>query len=174
MTETPSEILASIVSAAEEALFEKFDRLHSKGIHDDKVINFLRDEGHYLLANRYIEWSGALDPNRESNSTLSDVVPDPSDVPSYKALGEALNRNALNAFLRRSDFDPLAGVREDALQFLRKRIPVGTRVAYWPGPLAGPFTEAVTSSEVRVKAGIAVVDLASGREVDVRQLQVIS
>jgi len=88
---TNAEHIASIVSTAEEALFEKFDSLHKRNIHDDEVIHFLRDEGHKLLADRYIEWSGALDPDREDLSTLGGVVPDPGDSPSYIPLQESLS-----------------------------------------------------------------------------------
>jgi hypothetical protein len=88
---TTDETLAAIVASFEESLFERFDRLHTKDIHDDEVIRFLRSEGHTLLATRYIEWSGALDPDREDdNTTMDPVVPDPGDSPSYAPLAEQL------------------------------------------------------------------------------------
>jgi hypothetical protein len=91
MTETTTERLAAIVSTFEESLFERLDKQHAKGIHDDEVIRFLRNEGHTLLAERYIEWSGALDPDREDdNTTMNPVVPDPADSPSYAGLAEQL------------------------------------------------------------------------------------
>lgn len=92
---TNAEHIASIVSAAEEALFEKFDSLHKRNIHDDEVIHFLRDEGHKLLADRYIEWSGAVDPDSDVNNTttspdgVTDPGTNPSDLQMQAALTEA-------------------------------------------------------------------------------------
>lgn len=86
---TTDETLAAAVSTYEELMFNKFDRLHKAGINDDDVIRFLRTEGHTLLADRYIEWSGALDPDREPNSTLGGAVPDPGNAPSYDALNSS-------------------------------------------------------------------------------------
>jgi hypothetical protein len=82
---TKQETIAAAVSTFEELLFNKFDRLHSAGVTDDEVIRFLRDEGHKLLADRYIEWSGALDPDREDDNTTTNPygVTDPADSPSY-------------------------------------------------------------------------------------------
>jgi hypothetical protein len=89
---TKDEKLAAVVAAAEEALFERFNRLHAKDIHDGDVISFLRAEGHTLLATRYIEWSGAVDPDSdEDNTTMNPVVPDPGDAPSYEALADQLD-----------------------------------------------------------------------------------
>lgn len=80
-----SERLAAIVSTFEEMLFKRFDRLHAEEIHDTEVIQFLRAEGHKLLADRYIEWSGALDPDlQDNNTTLDPAVPDPGSAESYK------------------------------------------------------------------------------------------
>lgn len=88
---TTDETLAAIVASFEEKLFDKFDSLHQRGIHDNEVIRFLRAEGHTVLAARYIEWSGAIDPDAEDdNTTMNPVVPDPGDAPSYKALAEQL------------------------------------------------------------------------------------
>jgi hypothetical protein len=110
MTETTNERLAAIASSFEESLFERLDKQHNKGIHDDEVIRFLRGEGHTVLADRYIEWSGAVDPDREDPSTLGGGVPDP-DNPSYAPLvaklQEAENRKAAEALVQvLKDEDP--------------------------------------------------------------------
>lgn len=68
-------------------LFDDLDKLHKQGINDDDVINALRHNGETELADEYIEWSGALDPEREDdNTTMNPVVPDPGDAPSYAEL----------------------------------------------------------------------------------------
>lgn len=94
---TTDETLANAVSTFEEMLFNKFDRLHSHGIHDNEVIRFLRAEGHTVLATRYIEWSGAIDPDAEDdNTTMNPVVPDPGNAPSYDSLKHGEPRIAMN------------------------------------------------------------------------------
>lgn len=77
--------LANIIADAEDRLFERFDALHMKEIHDNDVIGYLRGEGLDMIAKRYIEWSGALDPD-EDNTTTSPVVPDPVPAASYAEL----------------------------------------------------------------------------------------
>lgn len=155
-------LMNRIVDHATQRLFESFDDLHKRNIHDDEVIHSLRRLGWRDLAEGYIEWSGALDPDTVDNlSTLSETVPDPGDAHSYEDLGKLLNRNALNAYLRSPEIT-IFGARENTLQILRRQLPIGTKVAYWRGPLDGEFTEAVTSSEVWVSAGVPVVSLASG------------
>lgn len=94
-------------------LFDSLDKLHKQGINDDDVIRALRHNGETDLADEYIEWSGALDPDREDPSTLSDVVPDPAGSPSYAGLAEqlaaakaaaspALSTPALDRFIQQS------------------------------------------------------------------------
>lgn len=64
--------------------FGYFDDLHQRGINDDDVIRHLRAEGHGAIADAYIEWSGALDPDIQDDiTTMSETVPDPADAPSY-------------------------------------------------------------------------------------------
>jgi hypothetical protein len=76
--------ISSIINSAEDAMFQKFDDLHKQGHNDDDVINYLRKQGYTDYADAYIEWSGALDPDREDdNTTMNPVVPDPADAPSY-------------------------------------------------------------------------------------------
>jgi len=97
---TTDERLAAIVSSFEEALFERLDKQHNKGIHDDEVIRFLRAEGHYLLATRYIEWAGALDPDREDdNTTMNPAVPDPGDSPTNQLIHEAHQIGVVKALI---------------------------------------------------------------------------
>lgn len=79
------------ISQSQDILFERFDMLHNKGINDDDVIRTLRKGGYTDLAESYIEWSGALDPDAEDdNTTTNPAVPDPGDSPSYAALGKAI------------------------------------------------------------------------------------
>lgn len=179
MTDTPDPRdvqlqIGIIISTLQDAMFERFDNLHKRGIHDNDVVHALRSMGEADLADSYIEWADIVDPDKEDdNTTTNPTVPDPSDAHSYSDLGKLLERNALNAYLR-SDEMKRFGARDYTLRILKHRLPVGTRVAYWPGSLAGEFTEAVTSSEVWVSAGMPVVSLASGRQaVALTSLQVI-
>jgi hypothetical protein len=72
-------------------MFDRVDHLHTAGITDTDVIRHLRKEGLGDLADRYIDWSGAVDPDAEDdNTTMSPAVPDPGDAESYKPLDEAL------------------------------------------------------------------------------------
>jgi hypothetical protein len=168
--------ISNLISNSQDRLFEYFDDLHKQGINDSDVIRSLRRTGERDLAEGYIEWTGALDPDVEdNNTTLDTAVPDPGDSPSYEALGKALNRNAINAYLRSEEIRRF-GAQENTLQILRKHIPKGTRVAYWPDGdyRSAVWTEAVTLSEVFVHAGIPVVSLESGRQaVPLTHLQVI-
>ena len=84
--------VSKILEHAEERIFEQFDDLHKRGINDDDIILYLRKQGDRGLAERYIEWSGALDPEREANETLGGAVPDPASAPSYT--GHPLNKPA--------------------------------------------------------------------------------
>lgn len=83
-------VLGIVVRASlEDYMFERLDNLHRRGIHDNEVIRFLRKEGLNDIAARYIEWSGAIDPDAEDdNTTTNPAVPDPGDAASYTALGE--------------------------------------------------------------------------------------
>lgn len=79
--------LTKMLEASDEALFERFDQLHKRDIHDDDVIHSLRRLNEPDLAERYIEWSGALDPDRDDNTTTSPYgVTDPGNSPSYDTL----------------------------------------------------------------------------------------
>jgi hypothetical protein len=162
-----------IIERCYDQMFDAFDRLHKRNIHDDDVVSALRSLGENDILDQYAEWAD-IDLREDNNTTLDPVVPDPGEAPSYKALGEALGRSALNATLRNAHTNRV-GVTEDEVQFLRKRLPAGSRVGYWPNEMDARWTEAVTSSEVYVQAGVPVVDLASGRTgIRLHQLQVIS
>ena len=81
----------NLISSSQDRLFEYFDDLHKRGINDDDVIRSLRRNGYSDLAEGYIEWSGALDPDIQDDITaMSEAVPDPTDAPSYK--GHPLNQ----------------------------------------------------------------------------------
>lgn len=66
-----------------DALFERLDKLHSEGIHDDQVIRALRKIGEVDLAAEYIDWAAATDPDAEGGDE-TDVVPDPASAGSYQ------------------------------------------------------------------------------------------
>ena len=83
---TTDETLAAAISAFEELLFKKFDRLHAAEIHDNDVIRYLRAEGLTILAGRYIEWAGAIDPDVDPTPQGEELVTDPGNAPSYGAL----------------------------------------------------------------------------------------
>lgn len=75
--------LGRMIESNHDELFDRFDRLHKNGINDDDIILSLRRMNERQMAEDYMEWSGALDPEREDPSTLGGVVPDPADSPSY-------------------------------------------------------------------------------------------
>ena len=91
---TPENInfrLTSISESGEDRIFQKFDELHKLHIDDTQVIRWLRENGRKELAEGYIEWSGAIDPDSDvSNATTNPIVPDPADAPSYAGLDEQL------------------------------------------------------------------------------------
>lgn len=96
-----------------DELFEDLDKLHKQGINDDDVIHALRHNGESDLADEYIEWSGALDPDREPNETLGGVVPDPMDADGNRQMAEAAQvQKALDAIV-----DQLIEERERELYF---------------------------------------------------------
>jgi hypothetical protein len=84
-------IVAELLSEAYEDLFNRYDRLHKRNINDNDIIRALRQNGDGRVADDYIEWSGALDPDAEDdNTTMNPAVPDPGDAPSYTALADQL------------------------------------------------------------------------------------
>lgn len=100
--------IGSIVRDGENRMFERFDDLHQRNITDDTIIRVLRGNGRPELAAQYIEWSGAIDPDREDdNTTMSPTVPDPGDAPSYEALEQAWERGMADAKLQALGIKPL-------------------------------------------------------------------
>lgn len=87
----------NMISDSQDRLFERFDDLHKRNIDDTQVIQTLRKGGYRDLAEGYIEWSGAIDPDAEDdNTTMNPVVPDPGDAPSYSALTVELTAAGIN------------------------------------------------------------------------------
>jgi hypothetical protein len=95
MTETPAPIedraanirlaVSHIISSKQDEMFEQFDRLHRRNIHDDDVVTALTQLHELDLLDAYAEWAD-IDLREDDNTTMNPVVPDPGDAPSYKAL----------------------------------------------------------------------------------------
>lgn len=85
-------LIYKIVSDTLDRMYERLDELHKRNIDDTEVITALRKGGYRDIAEGYIDWSGAVDPDyaEEDNTTMNPVVPDPGDAPSYNALDAAL------------------------------------------------------------------------------------
>lgn len=87
------DIIGHILKRADDIMFENFDKLHRRGIHDNEVITALRELGETSLADRYIEWGELIDPDGEPGpEDTPDVVPDPITAPSYQTLLEQTAR----------------------------------------------------------------------------------
>ncbi|QWY82791.1 hypothetical protein PP641_gp051 [Arthrobacter phage SilentRX] len=84
----------TIVANSTDAMFEKFDMLHKRGINDDDVARALRDLGHNRLAENYLVWQNDGEPLSEDEDGPTDygghLVTDPGDSPSYAPLEEQL------------------------------------------------------------------------------------
>lgn len=95
-TNTPEivqDIIGHILKRADDIMFENFDKLHRRGIHDNDVLEALRELGENGLAERYIEWGDLIDPDGEPGpEDTPDVVPDPITADSYKVLREQTAR----------------------------------------------------------------------------------
>lgn len=81
--------VSNIISSKQDEMFEQFDRLHRRGIHDDDVVKALRHIGEVDLLDAYAEWAD-IDIREDDNTTLNPVVPDPGDMPSYDDLEAAI------------------------------------------------------------------------------------
>jgi hypothetical protein len=77
--------VSNIISSKQDEMFEQFDRLHRRGIHDDDVVKALRHIGEVDLLDAYAEWAD-IDIREDDNTTLNPVVPDPGDAPSYTGM----------------------------------------------------------------------------------------
>lgn len=102
--------VSHIISSKQDEMFEQFDRLHRRNIHDDDVVKALRHMGEVELLDAYAEWAD-IDLREDDNTTMSPTVPDPGEAPSYTALAgqmqavkamasPALSTPALDAFVR--------------------------------------------------------------------------
>lgn len=77
-------LVAELLSEAYESLFTRYDKLHKRNINDDDIIRALRQNGDGAVADDYMEWSGAVDPDAEDdNTTMNPAVPDPGSAASY-------------------------------------------------------------------------------------------
>lgn len=72
-----------IIDRGLDAIYENFDRLHRRGIHDNDVVEALRDLGEEDILDGYAEWAD-IDLREDNNTTLDPIVPDPASAPSYK------------------------------------------------------------------------------------------
>jgi hypothetical protein len=93
-----------IINAKQDEMFEQFDRLHRRGIHDNDVVAALRHFGETDLLDQYAEW-GDIDIREDDNNTTNpDGVTDPGTNPSDLQMAEqyahALNvQTALDAIV---------------------------------------------------------------------------
>jgi len=77
-----------IIDDGYENIYAKLDQLHSKNIHDNDVVEALRSLHESDLLDGYAEWA-SIDLREDDNTTLSPVVPDPGNAPSYEPLARA-------------------------------------------------------------------------------------
>lgn len=77
----------NIVSIKQDQMFEDFDRLHKRGIHDRDVIQALTTLGYVDLMDDYAEWA-EIDIS-EDYATTNPAVPDPGTADSYKNMGNS-------------------------------------------------------------------------------------
>lgn len=115
--------IENIISASHDALFERFDNLKKRGINDDDVVTALRYLEHDQLLEAYAEWAD-IDIREDDNTTLSPVVPDPADAPSYTALADQLEavRDAASPSLSTPALDRF-------LQHARGEVPLEQAIA---------------------------------------------
>jgi hypothetical protein len=97
MTETPAPIedrdanirlvVEHIIHTAYDGIYAQLDKLHRRNIHDDDVVKALRYLEHEEILEGYADWAD-IDIREDDNTTLSPIVPDPGNAPSYDALEE--------------------------------------------------------------------------------------
>jgi hypothetical protein len=122
MTETPApiedraanikDVVLHIITSKQDEMFDAFDRLHRRNIHDDDVVAALRTLGEEDLLDAYAEW-GDIDIREDDNTTTNPVVPDPADAPSYAS--HPLNVQSIHDYPIQPGF-PLPSDR-NALQY---------------------------------------------------------
>jgi hypothetical protein len=83
------DVVLHIITSKQDEMFDAFDRLHRRNIHDDDVVAALRSLHEEDLLDAYAEW-GDIDIREDDNTTTNPVVPDPGDAPSYATLNEQL------------------------------------------------------------------------------------
>ena len=86
-----------IIDRKTEEMFNEFDRLHRRNIHDEDVVAALRYLGPVDLLDDYAEWA-EIDLREDDNTTTNPAVPDPADAPSYTALEQAIHNVQSAAF----------------------------------------------------------------------------
>lgn len=80
-------LVSRYVNDAHESLFDRLDGLKKRNINDDDVIRALRGNLDSRIAEEYIEWSDAIDPDVDPTPEEGGVT-DPHDAPSYDAMGK--------------------------------------------------------------------------------------
>lgn len=84
---TIKDTVLHIITTKQDEMFEAFDRLHRRNIHDDDVLAALRSLHEEDLLDAYAEW-GDIDL-REPDEKIPDTpVPDPGNAASYDALNK--------------------------------------------------------------------------------------
>lgn len=121
-------IVSNLISEHDDRLFEAFDQLHKRDIHDDDVKAALWGLGAVELAEGYVDWMNDGEPVTadEDGPTAQgeELVTDPGDAPSYKDMGtvssltEELTKAGINdGNLEQALLDAVNGHREDRIEF---------------------------------------------------------
>lgn len=87
-----------IINSKQDEMFEQFDRLHRRSIHDDDVVAALRHFGEVDLLDQYAEW-GDIDIREDDNTTLDPTVPDPGDSPTNQLIAESHKIGVVTALI---------------------------------------------------------------------------
>jgi hypothetical protein len=146
----------NIIQRHLEGMYEDFDQLHKRGIHDHDVVAALEYLGDPDVLDGYADWA-EIDLREDDNTTLNPAVPDPGGAESYKALMDAY------------DTTPGVGVVDRDLEMMKRHLPIGTKVIYGN---SGASTEGYTCGAVFVAGGVPVVTvtLINGRVVQAAAL----
>lgn len=140
------ERVSSIIDAAYERMFEQFDDLHKRNIHDNDIVEALTQLRELDILDGYANWA-EIDLRTDDNTTTNPTVPDGTD--RNRRLAETLRE------LR-------TGITELQLATLREILPLGTPVEYTPSDPSRGRVQAMTTSRVGVTAGVPVVSLSDG------------
>jgi hypothetical protein len=79
--ENIKQTILHIITSKQDEMFDAFDRLHRRNIHDDDVVTALRSLGEEDLLDSYAEW-GDIDLREPEQRIPDGVVPDPGNNPS--------------------------------------------------------------------------------------------